>query len=1190
MTLSFDRKHSYEGENHVLTLSVFVDEAYRKNYHICIHFRAPSCNLYFSDDINTPEYGWNSKDGTASFKVPHSLLDSKGVLHAQLVAVNQSGSVVAKSKIYRYYVDQSIENGCYTEIDDHSNTMSLFGIRHDLEKSIDRLNREIDSPVIDFDEEAIRAHKLYRVYPTLADAIQDESLKVGTVFATEGRYRVNDGGMRSYVINTFISAPANPLAVPLFSRVSGESQLDDLTNERKERLAKEWAQMRFGVSETFSDGDNPNFPYGIHWAVPLIDDHVTALDMGLERGIYGENPPYPNDLPKSVYADEDNISAQNSARFQRFIDNLPSWEIDRDENTEEEAEYTDAAWANVPMRKIYFPEGTWGFRDPIIIDKLVTVFGVPRGTTSRGYVRAGINESDDSDAFSRLVFMGRELSFAPVSKGGTVASAFRAQKEGYQVIISPTPGDQKVDRTVSKQILPTSCLEYSFIYAGSRTTFEDLEIDGYDNYYWDYADAVKYNPNYDGPYTKENYAALSATRDRNDPGAAHYIYHTFRKQRGISGITHATPQRDADGKILIVQTIKTNEKTGTQTETNDLSLKWHGWMQVDGCDFYQWSRAGVRACVVDRIKNSTFAYNHFGIEMVSHDLWIMDVYISRGDIGIYSPTHTTTVSNSFIDFMAEFGVSSTRWFDKMEIMDEDSDTPWVKRTGYHFEGLLHVDYDCAIEFCLLGAYAAKTAASKFTIRGKLVNNGLLYCYPCTRIFEKNRLRSLVDERKLTDAVENHSDELNSTTLVWDNETNAWVSAEQPAETETLRYYHQQNAALFAAYDEMKNAHIVLEPTTTGYYGYANVDEQELLNNAESEYKDTESGFAAYTLVHPIETILDPDDEASKAAYQAELMQAYLKYLVGEIADTVNQNRIDNFYRLIGTSHINIEDVWHLHCQANVEVRRTEAKDWDHVDAYGNPERDKNKKRITTFYGFPIAGFNYVRAYRGVVNCLFDKDDYYAIPDPSDPEKKRFLPLTMRKSFYQTRDRIYFEPTNRKLAETITVQNLQYVNDSRLKTPVEEQTENHFITLKHAVTAEGLWVGSLSGYVNFSKQLHPTRQLSSAFEGNGIYTRTYRFDGLSDYSTQLGSSFTVPIYAQDYQEPATTDQDSPVVIAGAVVDGMEIQTTDANAKVALDAVKAYEIIGAATINTSGGVGWITLQPYKRYVGRILPVKF
>lgn len=1038
-------------------------------------------------------------DGTVVFDFTALTVKDLGVDECELTVYDAEGNVLTSPRFTILVDDTVFETG------------QIAGAAW--KDAIDRAKAEIRETT-DAIEEDVNDLKTQTVrFPSVSDmAAAAGDLKPGMQAVTLGRWAPRDGGARTYMIAD--------------------------------------------TDETYSGDGSVRNPLAIElaeglYAIPLIDDHVTALDIGLRRGIYGENPPYPNDLPRSVYADEDNISAQNSARFQKYIDNLPSFGIDED---------TDAAGTFAPMRQIYFPEGTWGFRDPIVIDKCVTVFGVHRGTNSRGYMRdrMNANERDDNTAFSRLVFMGRELSFAPVSKGGTVASAFRAQKEGYQVIISPTPGDQPVDKTVSPQILQTSCLEYSFIYAGSRTTFEDLEIDGYDNYYWDYAETVKYNPNYDGPYTKETYKSLLATRDRNDPGAAHYIYHTFRKQRGISGITHATPQRDADGKIIVLSDGK-------------LSLTWHGWMQVDSCDFYQWSRAGVRACVVDRIKNSTFAYNHFGIEMVSHDLWIMDVYISRGDIGIYSPTHTTTVSNSFIDFMAEFGVSATRTFDKMEIMGS-GDTRWVKRTGYHFMGLLHVDYDLAIEFCLLGAYAAKTAASKFTIRGKLVNNGMLYCYPCTRIFEKNRLRSLENERKLTDAVENHADDLDSETLVWNNETNAWETAADPAETATLAYYHQHNDALFAAYAEMKNAHIVLEPTTLEYYGLDDVDEEEILRLAQQESIIPTSAFRAYLNAHPIGIVAQAtsEDASGIVAYNEALKNAYLTFAYGIDPAGVTQNRIDNFYRLLGTSHINIEDVWHLHCQANVEVRCTEAKDWDHVDEYGNPERDANGNRITTYYQYPIAGFNYVRAYRGVVNCLFSKDDYYYLPDPTDPEKKRHIPLNMRKSFFQTRDRIYFEPTDRKLDGTKTASDQQYITDSRLDTPVAEQTTQRYITLKHAVTAEGLWTGSVSGYVNFSTQLHPVR------DNGGIYSHTFTFDGLSDYSTQLGHSFTVPIYARDYQDAATTDQDPPVMIDGSAV--------------ALDAVNAGESIGVATITTEDGAGWVTLQPYKRYVGRILPVKF
>lgn len=917
--------------------------------------------------------------------------------------------------------------------------------------AIDRAKAEIRETT-DAIEEDVNDLKTQTVcFPSVSDmAAAAGDLKPGMQAVTLGRWTPRDGGARTYVIadtdetHSGDGSVHNPLAIELAEGL---------------------------------------------YAIPIIDDHVTALDIGLRRGIYGENPPYPNDLPRSVYADEDNISAQNSARFQKYVDNLPSFGIDED---------TDAAGTYAPMRQIYFPEGVWGFRDPIMIDKSVVVCGVPRGTDCQGY-RSGIRaagERDDNRAFSRLLFMGREICEAPSSQIGTEATAFVATTTEKHVIISQTPGDQELDATHT----PTSYVEYSFIYAGDHTIFKDLEISGYDNYYWDRADDVKFSSTYSGLPTPTTTSVLLGTRGKDDPGAAHYCYHTFRKQRGISGITHAIPRRDANGKIAL----------GTARAP---SLDWYGWMLVDNCEFYQWSRAGVRACTVDRIKNSMFSFNHFGIEMVSHDLWIMDVYITFGDIGIYSPSHTTTVSNSFIEFMAEFGVCVTRTFDKLEIMDEDSGKPWVKRSGYHFDGMLHVDYDCAIEFCQLGAYAAKTAASKFTIRGKLVNNGLLYCYPCTRIFSKNRLHSFEHEQKLTDAVENHAEELDSATLAWNADTNAWEEAEDPAETATLAYYHQHNAALFAAYDEMKNANIVLEPTTLEYYGL---------------------------------------DDAN------------------DVPATIAQNRIDNFYKLLGTSHINIEDVWHLHCQANVEVRSLEGKDWDHVDENGNPLKDADGNRITTYYGFPIAGFNYVRAYRGVVNCLFDKSDLYAVPahDPTDPDK--MIQLSMRKSFYQTRDRLYFEPTNRKLDDTETATDLQYTTDSRLDTPVEEQTANRLITLKHAVTAEGLWTGSLSGHVNFSAQLHPTR------DGGGIHTHTFTFAGLSDYSTQLGSSFTVPIYARDDQDAATTTQETPVSIDGSAV--------------ALDAVIAGEAIGVATINTENGVGWVTLQPYKRYVGRILPVKF
>lgn len=707
-------------------------------------------------------------DGTIVYDFTSLTTDKPGLLECELSVYDPDNSLIASPVFTILVVKTTFEEG------------QTLGA--EWQKAIDRAAAQIKETTDALEKKTI---SMPRVYPVAAD-LETEKFAEGQIVRTRGRWEPNDGGAREYRVvseeNARLSDGAlNPLALPCAGGL---------------------------------------------YAVPILTDCVTALDIGLRRGRIR-----PEEVEQyDAYADEDEIipaavaanggiAAENSRLLQAYIDRVPAMAMGLAEPLRHDA----LSGGRAKFAQIFFPNGDWAFRDPVLIRNPVTISGTYR--KNEHYFSFAHPDCETS----RLIFYGKELTAAAGGNGQSVYP-YAPAASGYHIYEQPPGfvGDQNYDandETKRESVYVETAL---FFVASNGVTLRDLEFQADGAYEFQIQSQVYTNLGWGSrPGDHTDNGGTLVIDGAADRGAAHNPFWSHRKKKGICGVICRSPETDAAGRIKVQADgkiyYKKDVRSGSRANS-DIS-----WTLVERCGFYGFSGVGLVTSRLTEIDSCQFDHNYTAIRLDGADVYIHRIYAEKGIMGINTNTHTMQMFDSYIDVMAGFAVASSF-----------TDTSFQKRTlktataggetytycvheNYRSSGNLLGHFDCVIDYCVMGAYACfSTGNAPVVITGRISRCGGLYSSD-TRIVSQDDFGSETTYLKAKDAVEHPNRSANAT---WDADAAAWTGADgTPGAADTFGVWTVTNAKMLSLYGEWTAAHIQLEPQKFWFFKDGTSDEK-----------------------------------------------------------------------------------------------------------------------------------------------------------------------------------------------------------------------------------------------------------------------------------------------------------------------------------------------------------------------------
>ena len=720
-----------------------------------------------------------------------------------------------------------------------------------------------------------------------AAALTAAALSKGQMCATRGRWYENDGGARTYVIVSATDAlmPDGYTLNPLALELTGSS--------------------------------------GGLYAVPVITDRVTALDIGLRRGVLRpEDAASGNENLKKTalaYYADGAIPAENSRLLQAYIDRLPPYGADDTLASLPSDDPSRDYWGGTRQRMttVYFPEGTWFFRDPVVIDKPVVFEGTYK-TNHHNHTYWSSNY-----AKSRLIYAARELTTARAS--GSNVPGFVGDETGVVVREQEAElrGDQEYEYgNDAKQ--EAKFVEHALFYAAcDGCAFRHLEFGALSAFEF----AKSERAQTDGWGARPGDLGDGGIATAGDRGAAYNPFCLHRKLKGVNGIIFRVAVRDGTGRIKV----KENGDVRYQLRSDGGSNSTVYWGTVEYCSFTGFSSNAIVIGDVCKISDCEFKANYVGIQLQAPDVWIDRIYMEMGLIGINTNSHTCFVYSSYIDMMAGFAVSATlaKTSFRKRTLRVDGGKPYLEHLGYVTAGTLLGLYDVTADYCIMGAYAAAKCSSTVDMRGRIGHCGILYCSD-TVVEDKGAFGTQTLFLKSKDAYENPT---RTGTATWDAATSTWTgeASADPSVQTFSDFVSAYEETLIPRYGRWKTAHIQLEPTKYTFYTGALRNLDLLTNVSEQEdadiYADTLAAFETYlaqieaqqaeeqdeTTVSLVTLRVVNEDETGIARYDPNDVQNAFAAFIALSSDTVTQakrqglkNRTDNYNKMIGFAAVNIQ--------------------------------------------------------------------------------------------------------------------------------------------------------------------------------------------------------------------------------------------------------------------------------------------
>ena len=815
------------------------------------------------------------------------------------------------------------------------------------------------------------------------EAMQAEDLPEGQITKTRGRWLPNDGGAREYRIVNADDAMIEPV-FDESGKAGGDPILHPLAIELENGM----------------------------YALPILTDQVTFFDIGLKRGkIDGDDDlgmrDSDYDLSFSALTDkldkqmlynymwrDDSIPAENSRLLQNYLDHIPAMATDpgvcshllytsltgESMTVDDLRQYegrTDLYAKAATFSRIFVPAGTWFFRDPVVIEYPVKM----TGAAPIGASRQNSRTETRAHPVSALFYPARELTVVNM-RGESISHFAPSDPSGdYAIVQSQTPGETAVDLTADPPVAQKVYVNHAMFYVACRgASFADLTFMTVQAFSRGEKTALcGANTEYRPSGTKTGYRPGDDAHDPMQIGAKFNRYHTNRSKLGVNGVICSRPKRDEEGRILVDAN---GNVVYDARSAHGLTQSGTEFAQFERCTFEGFSGRGLVMGSLTRVNNCRFYLNYIGIESDGHDCWINWTYVDEGYVGIKTNSHTTYLSNCFLNLMEGFGVVANFQIRKRGPRTEESRSAGTGPIARHTEsswvtdevkllGTLLGKYDADVLSCATGAYGCNMIAENTIISGRIGLCGTLYDMEHTVVSNQGDFESLLNYNQAKDAVDGAT---GRGANAWDATAESWSKTAEEGE-QTLTQYSNSDAGVrfMAMYVRHKTAHIQLLPTLASFFrrcfpGDASDDERggaivpeeeldELILQKLNEWRI--NGTLPHEMVNPEGT----EGEYTIEDYGEENRAAALAEVLEDLDDSEAQasaNRAENVKRLIGACAISVNGNCNsLNILAPLSPRKYDAMQY----AYQENGQTKYAKRV---HLAPLFGLSCYSAYNTVI--------------------------------------------------------------------------------------------------------------------------------------------------------------------------------------------------------------------------------
>lgn len=631
-------------------------------------------------------------------------------------------------------------------------------------------------------------------FGTVAE-MQAEDLPEGQITKTRGRWFPNDGGAREYRIVNKTEATINP-----------------------------------GFDETgLAIGERFLHPLAIAlgnglYALPILTDQVTFFDIGLKRGrVCGADELNGETVSSYIWRDS-SVPAENSRLLQHYLDHIPAMATDPDvcsstlykdltgsgmpQSAIDEYEGRDDIYAKAGMfSRIFVPVGTWVFRDPVVIERPVKIFGCATTTPARRNIS---DETTRAYPVSALFYPARELTVVAAA-GKSVAPFAKAESDkSYAIVEAANRGEQTIDLEDQTVPAPTVYVDHALFYVASTSvTFKDVEFST-SAFSWHRkyeltkrtGDAAKVSGD------KNGYRPGDDTHDPNLIGAKYNRITSSRTCRGVNGVICAKPARDQNGRILVYENGKVKMDTSSGGGLEQSKAKWP---QFENCQFDGFSGSALVMGSLSRVRNCQFRANYIGITSDGHDCYLDWNYIESGFMAIVTNGHTTYLNNCYLNNMEGFAVVAkftvVKRIRKSErIYTGEEPESWVTEK-IRLSGSLLGKFNADIVACSMGAYGCLSIPQSALIDGRITLCGTLYDLEHTQIARQDDFGALLNFNQAKDAVDGTG---RDGAKAWDPVCETWTREPEEGEQTLSEYLTSENGQKYTAlYAQWKAAHIRL---------------------------------------------------------------------------------------------------------------------------------------------------------------------------------------------------------------------------------------------------------------------------------------------------------------------------------------------------------------------------------------------
>ena len=762
-------------------------------------------------------------------------------------------------------------NGLYSAYLELQNYVNHYFDTLDVQKEV---NKKMDEYAQNGTLAAIMAQFINPVqtFDTAEDMCRSTALAVGTYVRTGGRYNLRDGGGRLYIITD-----TNLID-------NGGVEINDVLTKSVNPLA-----IKTDIG---------------YYAMPIIDNYVTAFDIGLRKGIteqsngiYADMAVSTKDL--SLFDDDNCIAATNSRLLNRYLRNIPTFGFDKN---------VDSSGRKTSPMTIYFPEGTWAFRDPIIAMRPVTFLG----TRMHNGGKQDVWSYSRNTPISRLLYVGGELTC------GTLDANYlsRSRKNIFKSPNADTTVYRQYDENCGDKSSDDASAEayvnHYLIYAGSEyVSIVGLEIESWEFFLW-------YNY-----YSDILGVSGKAWLDRPDnTGNGYSFCRTYAKQKGVGGVCYLSPKLyyeddlhmqtaslalTGSNTVLFVyhgDTIADNELVGrtvmfgTNTDEYTVTANTYNTLtfspalssnvnsnaditiidnpklqleydstnkvynvkeddssnklipsngKIENCSFAYFSTIACNLYKRGIVKSCHFSDNKIAVRLSGADEEIHDSFIQHGLNGVETYDHTITFDETFVDTMVGFGVVS-----KLKIgttvVSETNGKKFTTYSDFSLTRELTGKINGTFDYCVLGAIGCYYNKNNLSIAGKIGHCGTYYDQNSTIVVNKNDFVNVTDFNKVSDSVENERED----TMCWDSENNVW--SDSVSTGETLGEFKVRADLLYQIYAYYDNANIILAPT---FSNYGTAEGSTYANNAISNFNKL-LGSSAIAIYEPNQCIVTAD--------------------------------------------------------------------------------------------------------------------------------------------------------------------------------------------------------------------------------------------------------------------------------------------------------------------------------------------